>query len=168
MFGFSSNVVASPDSDSTAAMDSDWQEEFDTCAFCYDPGGRTTVVCACKGGTQNVHLDCLDKWMDTGITECAACKQPYRDARRFIRLPRIMQFRRLRHAIGYILDLVGMAIGHAYAIWVLLCVGTGLMMMIRTAVLGTSDPSTFFDGLVAFASVVWLSCRYNIRIERNV
>jgi E3 ubiquitin-protein ligase DOA10 len=142
--------------------------EQQTCAFCYEPGGRTTVVCGCKGGMQNVHLACLDKWTDSGATHCAACRQPYRDGRRFVRLPRIIQFRRLKLAIERLLDLFALIITNAYTIIVICGLGKFLMDMIRAAVLQTSKPCDWFDGLVVFACVVWIWCRYTIRLERNV
>jgi hypothetical protein len=55
----------------------------ETCAFCLGRSWRTVVACACRGGTQHVHLHCLQIWMQTGVSVCAACRRPYRSMRDF-------------------------------------------------------------------------------------
>ena len=62
----------------------------ETCAFCLGRRGRTVVACACKGGTQHVHLHCLQRWMQKSASSCAACRRPYRSMRDF-ELDELMQ-----------------------------------------------------------------------------
>lgn len=149
-----------------AARMEEQQHQTATCAFCLECSGPTVIACGCKGGTENVHPDCLDKWMNSGAAKCAACRQLYRDSRRFSRL--IRQFRRMKAVVERLLDKIGMVIGTAYAILCVVSVGTWLMQMFRGLVLWTSEPCAWFDCMVAVACVVWILCRYNIRIERNI
>ena len=48
-----------------------------TCRICLEEG-QTTTVCDCKGTQGQVHIKCIQKWIQiSGNTECEICLQQY-------------------------------------------------------------------------------------------